>query len=157
VSGWGLVKAVKQSVGPVTTPGDFTWTATPANKLTFAIDTLVNPTTVGTDLPGMMADFDATQAYNWPAVRWTGSYAGPTELAALDAATTFDTSGVVNPIAGNFGWTLNAADQTLSLTYTPTAVPEPGSLALSGIAAIGWVTFWRRQWQANKASTQHST
>jgi hypothetical protein len=28
-----------------------------------------------------------------------------------------------------------------------TTVPEPGALALSGIAAIGWVTFWRRRWQ----------
>ena len=48
-------------MGPVTTPGDFTWTATPADKLTFAIDTLVNPTTVGTDIARPMADFDPSQ------------------------------------------------------------------------------------------------
>ena len=53
-------------------------------------------------------------------------------MASLDAATTFDTSGVVNPIAGNFGWSLDAADQTLSLTYTPTAVPEPGDSRIVG-------------------------
>ena len=38
------------------------------------------------------------------------------------------------------------AGQMLSLTYTPTAVPEPGTLALASVAAIGWVTFWRRRW-----------
>jgi fibronectin-binding autotransporter adhesin len=147
VSGWGLVKAVKQSAGTLTTPGNFTWTATPADKLTFAIDTLVNPTTVGTDIAGPMADFDPSHAYTWPAVQWTGSYAGPADVAALDAATTFDTSGVVNRNTGSFAWSLDTADQTLSLTYTSTAVPEPGSLAMSGISAIGWVTFWRRRWR----------
>jgi fibronectin-binding autotransporter adhesin len=149
VSGWGLVKAVQRSAGPVTTLGDFTWTATQADKLTIAIDTLINPTTVGTDIAGPMADFDPMRTYTWSAVQWFGSYAGPTNVASLDAATIFDTSGIVNPIHGTFGWGLDAADQSLSLTYTPTPVPEPGSLALSGIAAIGWVTFWRRRWQLN--------
>ncbi|HEX4590908.1 MAG TPA: hypothetical protein VH120_13310, partial [Gemmataceae bacterium] len=44
VSGWGLVQAVRQPVGTATTPGDFTWTATPADKLTVSLDTLLNPT-----------------------------------------------------------------------------------------------------------------
>jgi hypothetical protein len=35
---------------------------------------------------------------------------------------------------------------------TPTAVPEPGTLALASVAAIGWVTFWRRRWQSNGPS-----
>jgi hypothetical protein len=52
VSGWGLVKAIQQTAGAVTSRGDFTWTATPADKLTVALDTLVNPTTVGTDVAG---------------------------------------------------------------------------------------------------------
>ena len=145
VSGWGLINAVQQAVGSTTTPGDFTWTATPSDKLTFAIDTLVNPTTVGTDIAGSMADFDPMAAYSWPAVRWTGTYSGPTDPMTLDAATTFDTSGIVNPIAGTFGWSPDAADQTLSLTYTPSAVPEPGTLALTGLTTIGWVRYWRRR------------
>ena len=148
VSGWGLVNAVKQTVGSVDYSGDFTWTATPSDKLTFAIDTLVNPTTVGTDVAGMMADFDPNQSYSWPAVRWDGTYSGPTDPLNLDAATSFDTSGIVNPIVGTFGWSLDAADQTLSLTYAPSAVPEPGALALTGLAAIGWVAYWRRRWSA---------
>jgi hypothetical protein len=33
-------------------------------------------------------------------------------------------------------------------TISVTAVPEPGTLALVGVAAaIGWVRFWRRRWQ----------
>ena len=35
--------------------------------------------------------------------------------------------------------------QVFRITGTP--IPEPGTLAMSGIAAIGWVTFWRRRWR----------
>src|SRR5205823_3889048 len=98
VSGWGLVKAV---VGPGM-PGDFVWTATPAARLTVAIDTLLNPTTVGVDVPGPMDQFDPVQPYVWPAVAWAGVYAGPADAAALDASTAFDTRGFLNPVAGTF-------------------------------------------------------
>ncbi len=143
VSGWGLIKAVQVALGATATSGNFTWTATPSNPLTVAIDTLVNPTTVGTDVAGPMADFDPTQSYSWTAARWTGTYSGPTDAATLNADTSFDTSGIVNPIAGTFGWSLDAADQTLSLIYTPSSVPEPGTLALAGLAAMGLA--WRRR------------
>ncbi len=143
VSGWGLIKAVQVSLGAAMTSGNFTWTATPSNPLTVAIDTLVNPTTVGTDVAGPMADFDPNKSYSWTAARWTGTYAGPTDAATLDADTSFDASGIVNPIAGAFGWSLDAADQSLSLVYTPSSVPEPGTLALAGLAACGLI--WRRR------------
>jgi autotransporter-associated beta strand protein len=143
VSGWGLVKAVRQAFGATTSSGDFTWTATPTAKLTFAIDTLVNPTTVGTDVAGPMDHFDPNSAYSWPAVRWAGTYSGPTDAAALNADTAFDTSGFLNPDAGKFGWSLDPDGQMLSLLYTPTAVPEPGTVALVGLAAAGF-TCWRR-------------
>jgi autotransporter-associated beta strand protein len=135
VSGWGLVRAVQRSVGSVTTPGDFTWTADPAHKLTFALQTLLNPTTVGTDIAGPMADFDPTRPYVWPAVEWAGTYSGPADPRSLTAATVFNTSSFANPIAGTFGWSLDAADHMLSVTYTPSAVPEPGTLVLVGAAA----------------------
>ena len=145
VSGWGLVKATRQEVGTANTSGDFTWTATPGDKLAVAIDTLVNPTTVGDDIAGPMADFDPTRSYIWEAVHWTGAYAGPAEVANLNADTAFDTSGFSNPVAGSFGWSLDPADHTLSLIYTPTAVPEPGTFSLVAIGALAWVTRLRRR------------
>jgi hypothetical protein len=92
-----------------------------------------------------MDHFDPNSAYSWPAVQWAGTYSGPTDRALLDAATSFDTSAFANPVAGTFGWSLDVPDHTLSLTYTPTAVPEPGTLALVGMAAIGWGMFRRRR------------
>jgi autotransporter-associated beta strand protein len=134
VSGWGLVKAISMANGQA--PGEFTWTATPADKLTVAIDTLVNPTIVGTDVAGPMDHFDPTRAYIWPAVEWTGAYAGPTDATTLTSATTFDTTGVLNPVAGTFGWDLDVSGHTLALTYTPTVVPEPGALAMTTLAGL---------------------
>ena len=64
---------------------------------------------------------------------WAGTYTGPADAAALDAATAFDTSGFLNPVGGSFGWALDPAGHTLSLTYTP--VPEPGRCALAAAAA----------------------
>ena len=84
-----------------------------------------------------MDHFDPNAAYSWPAVEWTGSYAGPTDVAMLDASTAFDQSGFANPVAGAFGWALDVGGHTLSLTYTPSAVPEPGSLALAALAVTG--------------------
>ena len=46
-------------------------------------------------------------------------------------------------IAGIFGWSLDAGAHSLSLTYTPSAVPEPSALALLAGAAGGW--FIRRR------------
>jgi T5SS/PEP-CTERM-associated repeat protein/autotransporter-associated beta strand protein len=135
VSGWGLVKAVQKSLGLTSTAGNFSFTADAGHKVTVALDTLVDPTTVGTDVPGQMSNFDPSKSYSWSAVRWSGSYSGPTDAAVLDAATAFDTTGFLNPVAGSFGWSLDAGGHGLSLTYTPSAVPEPGTLALLGAAA----------------------
>jgi autotransporter-associated beta strand protein len=138
VSGWGLARAVPQ-IGPMTTSGDFVWGADSAHPLSVAIDTLVNPTTVGTDVAGPMAHFDPSLAYSWTAVEWTGSYSGPTNAAVLNATTAFDTSGIVNPFSGSFGWDFGPDGHSLDLTYTP--VPEPGTLLLVGAAGLGlgWV------------------
>jgi autotransporter-associated beta strand protein len=140
VSGWGLVRVVQQAFAAATSSGDFTWTATATTKLTVALDTLVNPTAVGTEMPGAspMDHFDPTQQYMWPAVRWAGNYSGPTDPTALNSATVFNTSGFLNPTAGTFGWNLDTTSQTLSLVYTPSSVPEPGTLGLIGVAAAGF-------------------
>ena len=78
-----------------------------------SLDTLVNPTTVGTDVAGPMADFHPENPYSWPALRWAGTYSGPTDMAMLDAATNFDTSGFENPTAGTFGWSLDASQSNI--------------------------------------------
>jgi autotransporter-associated beta strand protein len=136
VSGWGLVQVMRQPIGSSTTSGDFIWTAQPTQKLTVALQTLVNPTTVGIDVAGPMAAFDPTRTYSWSAVQWAGNYAGPSDANTLNAATAFDTTGFANPIAGTFGWQLDLPDHTLALTYTPSAVPEPSTLALTAAAAL---------------------
>jgi autotransporter-associated beta strand protein len=147
VSGWSLVNIIGPRLpdGGPDHLGDFTWTATPADKLTVSLQTLLNPTTVGVDVLGRMDHFDPTLSYKWQAVEWTGSYAGPADAAVLDAATTFDLSGFANPVAGRLGWSLDTTDHVLSLTYTPTAVPEPGTLALLATASgLAWVGRLRR-------------
>ena len=37
-----------------------------------------------------------------------------------------------------------------ALAFVPASSPEPGSLTLFGLAAAGWVTFWRRRWVAGR-------
>jgi autotransporter-associated beta strand protein len=144
VSGWGLVKAVSQLVGASSTSGDFTWTATPTDKLFFSLQTLVNPTTVGVDVPGMMDHFDPTKSYVWPAVEWSGTYAGPTDADTLDASTGFDTSEFANRYGGSFGWSFESDGHGLSLTYTPSSVPEPSYLMLMCGGAV-WAARVRRR------------
>jgi hypothetical protein len=110
VSGWSLVTA-----------GDFGWAATADAPVTVSLQTLANPTTEGSDVAGPMANFDPTQAYSWKAVTWTGTYTGPTTAADLMASTVFDTAAYANTFTGTFGWSLDLANQTLFLTYTPAA------------------------------------
>jgi autotransporter-associated beta strand protein len=146
VSGWGLVRVgAPPVIDRGLDKGDFVWTATPADKLVVSLQTLVNPTTVGVDIPGPMDHFDPTRGYVWAALEWGGSYVGSADAATLDAATVFDTSGFANPVTGGFGWQLDAGGHSLSLVYTPVAVPEPGSLALTGMAVTATVALRRRR------------
>jgi autotransporter-associated beta strand protein len=152
VSGWGTLLAVA-GTNPVATAGNFQWDATPADKLTIHLQTLLAPhdslgnsTTAGGygsagDMtPGPMSDFAPTQSYSWRLFAYSGNYTGPTDTATLDASTNLDTSGFLNPHAGRFDLVLNPSAQEMDLVFTPTAVPEPGTLMLVGLAglAVGW-------------------
>jgi T5SS/PEP-CTERM-associated repeat protein len=70
----------------------------------------------------------------------------------------------VSPIVGTFtgipeGQLFTVSGVTFQATYLgggsghdfviSVPVPEPGTLALCGFAAVGWVTFWRRRWRAD--------
>jgi hypothetical protein len=132
VSGWGHIKVVKQQFGPTTTPGDFVWTATPTDKLTFALDSLVNPTTVGTDVAGLMDHFNPSFPYSWPAARWARSYSGPTDVAMLDAVTSFDTSGFLNPVVGAFGWPVGRAGPDALTDVHPDGSLGAGNAGVDG-------------------------
>ncbi len=146
--GWSLNKAVHS--GP--TPGNFDWNATPTDKFTIVLQTLTPATTVGNDVQGPMGDFDPTLTYIWPLVTYVGTYTGPTTDAALNASTTFDMSSgpFSNPtLGGTFAWHLDQVDQQLDLVYTPSPVPEPGTLALTALAGLGLArSIRRRYWGA---------
>jgi hypothetical protein len=68
-------------------------------------------------------------------------------------AGTFNTLNLP-PLPASEGWDTSGLYATGTLAVT--GVPEPGSLALMGVAAIGWVTFWRRRWQSNGPSASLS-
>jgi hypothetical protein len=149
VSGWGQLAAVAVA-SPVATNGDFHWDATPADKMTIHLQTLVAPNdasgtpvsgggygAAGDNTAGLMSDFDPTQSYLWKLFSYEGAYTGPTDTASLNASAAIDASGFLNPHAGRFDLVLNTASREMDLTFTPTAVPEPGTLTLMGLAGLG--------------------
>ena len=83
-----------------------------------------------------------SRSYNWKFVSWQGNYTGPTDDATLTSTVLFDASNFVNPLdpAGKFSLHYNAAGKEIDVVY---AVPEPGTLALVGLAVVGWVPFSR--------------
>lgn len=145
ISGWGDLRAGKLT-NPVTrqvSSGNLTWNAapTPGNQLRLALQTLIDPTPQGDDNPGPMSGFNPAKPYTWPVIYYQGTYNGPTDSATLTADTLFDTSEFQNPINGTFSLQFDAANRSIDLVYTPSPVPEPGTLVLTvaGIAIAGYV------------------
>jgi PEP-CTERM motif len=176
LSGWAIVQIRSATTNPFQN-GQFYWDATPTDKLTFSLDTLINPTTVGNDVQGPMANFDPTRSYTWIIVQFAGSYltqntaayAGgpPTASATLDASTDFDFTNFSNTgtTPSEFGWqlVLNSPANTggfLNLVYAPTPVPEPGTLALTALGVMGFVAGrwrWRRSFTALNSAKEPRT
>jgi hypothetical protein len=48
-------------------------------------------------------------------------------------------------VAGTFGWSFDSADHLLSLTYSPSAVPEPGTMMLTALAGLAGGCIARRR------------
>jgi hypothetical protein len=109
VSGWSLINV----------NGDFAITADAVHRLTINLQTLANPTTPGNDVAGPMDHFDAAKSYVWEVAHWTGTYTGPTDAAALNAAVELDTGAMANAAGGKFSVRLDTASQALSVVYTP--------------------------------------
>ena len=87
------------------------------------------------NVPGNVADFDPMRHYPW------------TILTASQGITGFslneisvDTSAFSNPFLGRFFVT--EVGNTLELNY---AVPEPGTLTIAVIGAIGLMVFYRKR------------
>jgi PEP-CTERM motif len=159
VSGWSVVAAeiLVNPITHVTSSGNFMWsaTATAGNQFDFQLETLVGPfTPVGSTVDGAMSDFDPTKNYVWPFAAWQGTYTGPTSTAVLTADTLIDQSMFANSLGtmpGTFTIVYNGSPQviagvsfagSLELVYT---VPEPGSMALTGMAVAAGLTWYRRR------------
>lgn len=116
------------------------------------------------------------QKFTYDGAAWTLAYnlTAPTGQAVTDMAVDFSgTNPVIYAVSANSG---NTASDLLAFTDTgsagamsvldaaptnelfrgiellPTAVPEPGTLAFSSLAAIGWVSYWRRRWRSSNSA-----
>ena len=149
VRGWGQAQAVINYARNITGTGNLTWSATSVvgDQFDMALQTLMAPTPEGGQpVSGLMDNFDPSQQYVWPVITWQGTYSGPTDSATLTADTRFDLNQFQNLHPGTFSMQFDAANQSIDLVYTPntpSAVPEPGTLALLGAAAGAW-SFRRR-------------
>jgi T5SS/PEP-CTERM-associated repeat protein len=139
VSGWSLVSAAK--VRPTDT-GNLTWsaTSTPGNQFSFSLQTLLNPTTVGNDVQGAMANFNPNQQFTWKVFDWTGTYTGPTDDSSLTATVLLDRTNFVNATApgSQFIFHFDSVNKEIDLIYQP--IPEPGTFGLTG---LGLLAAWR--------------
>jgi hypothetical protein len=92
---------------------------------------------------GFVHDFNQFSNYSW-----TIASAGGGVTGFNSSAFNLNTSAFQNSFGGTFGIALVGND--LALTYSASAVPEPGSFLLVGAAAAGMA--WRRKRRGKKRS-----
>lgn len=158
VSGWSLLQVQRRTGSPVAlqSNGNLTWSATSSDKLTINLQTLLNPTTIGNDIAGPMANFDPNLPASWLFIRQVnvttpggplGTYTGPTDNATLTGSVNFVLSGFLNTIPSTATFGINFLDNSTAtiasrefyITYNPNLqpVPEPMSLIIAGATAVG--------------------
>lgn len=121
--GWDLLSITGQ-LGIAANSGD---------PFTIHLASLMNST-----LSGAAANFDPLSPYAFDFVTASGGVDGFSSDAFA-----IDTSDFTNALTGI--WSVALANDSLQLTYAPTAVPEPSTYAiLAGTAALG-LAAWRRR------------
>jgi fibronectin-binding autotransporter adhesin len=76
--------------------------------------------------------------HSWPVVALSGS-------AVVSGPLAFHVDNTGWSAAGTFVTGPDAGGSAVDLVWLPASVPEPGTLALSGLAAIGWLAVRRRR------------
>jgi autotransporter-associated beta strand protein len=109
------------------------------DRIHTALDVLFG-STLTLDIDGMGQSFTNGLTYAFFVGRADGSI-GP--LPATVSFVPFDFGNPSNP--ANFALSVSPDGHELILTYTPTVVPEPGSLALMTAAGLGFVRDLRRR------------
>ena len=92
---------------------------------------------------GVVPNFDANADASWTFVTTDNGITFGSG-ASIGASFALNTSGFQNPLNGTFG--LSQLGDNLAITYTASAVPEPGTAAfLAGLLALGFSTTHHRR------------
>ncbi|HEX3655085.1 MAG TPA: autotransporter-associated beta strand repeat-containing protein, partial [Pirellulales bacterium] len=101
---------------------------------------------------GSLNNFNPAQAYQWDFITSAGGLNGVTanEFNLINGLPT--EPGTFSIAVGN---TLPGGAGYVALDYSPSAVPEPGSMALAGLAALGMTGLgWRQRRRRNPPDNQ---